>query len=58
MPDAIIKVQRLWHVLGKTALGSGEALGAVLDFREEVYPFDRVFDIAPDTLFTSQWINV
>ena len=58
MPDAITIVQRLWHVLGKTALGSGEALGAFLDFREKVYSFDHVFDIAQDTLFTSRWINV
>ena len=32
-PDAITILQRPRHILGKTPLGSGMALGAVLDFR-------------------------
>ena len=31
--------------------GSGVALGAVLDFRDDLYLFNRVFDIAQNTLF-------
>ena len=56
--NAIAILQRPRHVLRKTPLGSGAALGAVLDFRDDLQLFNRVFDIELDTLFTSRWFNV
>ena len=34
------------------------ALGAVLDFRDDHFLFNRVFDIDQNTLFMSLWLNV
>ena len=56
--DAIAKLQRPRHVFRKMPLGSGAALGAVLDFRVDLYLYNREFDIAQDTLFTSRWFDV
>ena len=56
--NAIAILQRPRHVLRKTPLGSGAARGAVLDFRVDLYFFNREFDIAQDTLFTSRRFDV
>ena len=56
--DAIAKLQRTWHVLGKTPLDSGAALGAILDFRDDLHLFNRVFDIDQNTLFASRWFDI
>ena len=56
--NAIAILQRPRHVLRKTPLRSGAALGAVLDFREELYLFNRVFYIEQNTLFTSRWFDI
>ena len=56
--DAIAILQRPRHGLRTIPLGSGAALGAVLDFRVDLYLYNREFDIAQDTLFTSRWFDV
>ena len=56
--DAIAILQRPRHVLRKMPLGSSAALGAVLDFRVDLYLYNREFVIAQDTLFTSRWFDV
>ena len=56
--DAIAILQRPRHVLRKMPLGSGAALGAILDVRDDLYLFNRVFDIEQNTLFTSRWFDI
>ena len=52
--NAIAILQWPRHVLRTTPLGSGAALGAVFDIRDDHYFFNREFDIEQDTLFTSR----